>query len=56
VNGHTKRIVSGDPSTSILIDRFEADPMGSVHMPLLGSEVMDPAADATLRDWITNIQ
>ena len=38
------------------IDRFEADPMGSLHMPLLGSEVMDQAADATLRDWITNIQ
>jgi hypothetical protein len=56
INGHTKRIVSGDPQASILIDRFEADPMGSLHMPLLGSEVMDPTADATLRDWITNIQ
>ena len=56
INGHTKRIVSGDPSMSVLIDRFEADPMGSLHMPLLGSEVMDQAADMTLRDWITNIQ
>lgn len=51
----TKRIVSGDPASSILIHRFEADPAGTVHMPQLGSEVMDPTADATLRDWITNL-
>jgi hypothetical protein len=56
IDGFTKRIVTDDPAHSILIDRFEANPMGATHMPQLGSEVMDPTADATLRDWITHIQ
>ncbi len=56
IDGLTKRIVTGQPAQSILIDRFEVDPMNAKHMPLLGSEVMDPTADAALRDWITHIQ
>src|SRR3569623_1266997 len=56
IDGLTKRIVSRDPTHSILIDRFTADPTSAKHMPLIGAEVTDQTAAATLTDWITNIQ
>ncbi|MBV8757441.1 MAG: hypothetical protein JO257_09210 [Deltaproteobacteria bacterium] len=56
IDGLTKRIVTDDPTHSILIDRFSADPTSSKHMPQLGSEVIDTTAQATLVDWITHIQ
>jgi len=59
VNGHDIIIDPGLPDMSVLIDRFEANPTASnymmIHMPQLGSEVMDPTADTTLRAWITSI-
>jgi len=56
IDGLTKRIVSRDPTHSILIDRFTADPTSAKHMPLIGAEVTDQTAATTLTDWITNIQ
>ncbi|HSN28063.1 MAG TPA: hypothetical protein VLT45_17365, partial [Kofleriaceae bacterium] len=56
IDGLTKRIVTGDPSSSILIDRFEALATSSKHMPLLGSEQLDRTAAIALRDWILHIQ
>jgi hypothetical protein len=56
VNSLTKLVVRNQPDQSILMFRFESDPMSSYHMPKLGSEVTDAAADTILRDWITNIQ
>jgi hypothetical protein len=56
IGGLTKRIVTDMPDQSILIYRFEADPAGAAHMPLIGAKVIDATADATLRDWITHIQ
>ena len=56
IDGLTKRIVSRDPTHSILIDRFTADPTSAKHMPLVGAEVIDQTAATTLTDWITNIQ
>jgi len=54
--GLTKLIVRNQPDQSLVMFRFESAPSSSYHMPKLGSEVMDPTGDATLRDWITNIQ
>ncbi len=54
-NGDTTIIVAGDPSHSVLIDRFEATNI-AYRMPALGSEMEDTAADTVLRDWITHIQ
>ncbi len=51
----TKLIAKGQPDQSIVMFRFESAPTSSYHMPKLGSEVIDQATDATLRDWITNI-
>ena len=56
IDGLTKRIVSGDPAHSILIDRFDSLPTASIHMPFRGSEVIDATAQAMLHDWITNLQ
>ncbi len=37
-----------------MIYRFEYLPTGtSIHMPALGSEMIDPTGDAALRAWIT---
>jgi hypothetical protein len=57
VSGTTnnKIIVKGSPDTSAMIERFESTNM-TLHMPALGSEMMDPTGDTTLRDWITNLQ
>ncbi len=52
IDSLTEIIVPGDPSMSLMIDRFEtANP--ATHMPALGSKMMDPTGDATLRAWIT---
>ena len=50
----TKIITAGQPNSSAMIERFESTNM-SLHMPMKGSEVMDPTGDTTLRTWITNI-
>jgi hypothetical protein len=54
IDGLTKIIQPGDPTHSIMIDRFESTNV-TVHMPALGSEMMDPTGDTTLRDWITGL-
>jgi hypothetical protein len=51
----TKIVVPGQPNQSILFYRFEST-NPSVHMPLIGSEIMDPTGRTILRDWIANIQ
>jgi hypothetical protein len=51
---NTKIITKGDPTMSAMIERFESTNM-SLHMPALGSEVIDTTAATTLRTWITNI-
>ena len=59
VNGHDMIVVPGDPSTSVMIDRFEAtmseQGYTTLHMPELGTKTIDPTGDATLRAWITSI-
>jgi len=60
VNGHNTIVVPGQPGMSVLIDRFET-PMGAsgyttLHMPQLGTKMIDPTGDATLRAWITALQ
>ena len=45
---------SADHITQDMIERFESTNQ-ALHMPALGSEVMDPTGQTTLRDWITNI-
>jgi hypothetical protein len=47
-------IAPGVPADSVMIHRFEADPAASLHMPALGSEMMDPTGDTTLTQWITS--
>lgn len=54
VEGRTVIVEPGMPDASSLMFRFEST-NPSYHMPALGSEVMDPAGQMTLRDWITNI-
>jgi hypothetical protein len=51
---NTKIITKGDPSMSAMIERFESTNT-TLHMPALGSEVMDTTGDTTLKTWITNI-
>jgi hypothetical protein len=48
-------VSKNQPDHSALIFRFEATPGTSPHMPQLGSEMMDPTGDTTLRTWITNL-
>ncbi|HEY5952204.1 MAG TPA: hypothetical protein VIV40_42190, partial [Kofleriaceae bacterium] len=51
----TKIVTPMQPDQSLMIFRFEtANP--ALHMPLIGSEMMDPSGDTILRDWITHIQ
>ncbi|MEO8842069.1 MAG: hypothetical protein ABI704_10895 [Kofleriaceae bacterium] len=47
-------IAPGVPADSAMIHRFEADPGMSIHMPALGSEMIDPTGDTTLTTWITS--
>ncbi|HEX7699637.1 MAG TPA: hypothetical protein VF403_02915, partial [Kofleriaceae bacterium] len=47
-------IAPGIPADSVMIHRFEAAPATSLHMPALGSEMMDPTGDTTLTTWITS--
>jgi hypothetical protein len=55
VGGFTKIIDPHSPGTSTMIYRFEYPVGDSTHMPALGSEMMDPTGDTTLRTWITNL-
>jgi hypothetical protein len=55
VNGDNIIVDPGLPDMSVMIDRFEAPVTSPLHMPALGSKVMDPTGDATLRAWITSI-
>jgi cytochrome c553 len=54
-NGTIYRIVvkTHDPDNSIMIVRMNAT--DNNHMPALGSEVVDPDAQVTLRTWINNL-
>jgi hypothetical protein len=52
-NGHNTLVKKGDPSMSVVIDRFEAPAAG--RMPAAGTEFMDTVGDTTLRNWITAI-
>jgi hypothetical protein len=47
-------IAPGIPADSVMIHRFEADPGVNLHMPALGSEMIDPTGDTTLTTWITS--
>lgn len=54
--GSVKTLVTkGDCTQSQITLRFESTNVAE-RMPALGTEVMDPTGDTTLRDWITNIQ
>jgi hypothetical protein len=55
VNGHNFVVKKGMPNQSVLIDRFEAVSMPSLHMPAAGTEDLDTAGQTILRDWVTNI-
>jgi hypothetical protein len=46
-------IAPGIPADSALIVHFDADPMMGIHMPALGSEMIDPTGDSKLHAWIT---
>jgi hypothetical protein len=52
---NTKIIVPTDPSTSIMIERFEST-NPAIWMPALGHKTMDPTGDTLLKNWITNLQ
>jgi hypothetical protein len=55
VGGLTKIVDPTKPMQSALFYRFQSmNP--AERMPAVGSEMMDPTGETTLRDWITNIQ
>jgi hypothetical protein len=54
VGGHDTIVKPNQPNQSVLIDRFESA-MANLRMPQLGTEVMDPDGQTTLRTWISNI-
>ncbi len=45
-------IKAGDPMNSDMMVHFNADPLLGLHMPALGSEMIDPTGQATLNAWI----
>ncbi|HEX5063904.1 MAG TPA: hypothetical protein VFV99_31210 [Kofleriaceae bacterium] len=51
----TKLVDPGLPDSSLMILRFEST-NPALHMPLLGSEIMDPSGQTILRDWVTSLQ
>jgi len=55
VGGVKKLVTAGDITQSQITLRFEST-NAAERMPALGTEIMDPTGDTTLRDWITNIQ
>jgi hypothetical protein len=56
VGGHDTIVKPGQPTQSVLIDRFESA-MPNLKMPQIGTELtsFDTAGQTTLRTWITNI-
>jgi hypothetical protein len=54
INGLTKIIEPNVPAQSIMIYRFESTNTAE-RMPALGVEIMDPAGDTTLKDWIMHL-
>lgn len=53
VASHTYVIESGSPSTSTLVDRFDAT--DGTRMPQIGVETPDGAASTVLKNWISNL-
>lgn len=53
INGHNTLVAKGSPSTSVVMDRFEAT--GGIRMPAAGTEDMDTTGRTILYDWIMNI-
>jgi hypothetical protein len=54
INGVKKLITAGMPNQSQVTLRFESTSTTN-RMPAVGVEVVDPAGDALLRSWITNL-
>jgi hypothetical protein len=54
VGGLMKIVTPMQPSQSALFFRFQSTNPAE-RMPAVGSEMMDPTGETTLRDWITNI-
>jgi len=52
--GITKLVAKGQPDQSLMIFRYETT-NPALHMPLIGTEIMDVMGQTILRDWITNI-
>ena len=46
-------IAPGVPDDSVMLLRFRAAPTTNLHMPQLGSEMMDPTGNTTLTTWAT---
>jgi hypothetical protein len=55
IDGIKKLITPGVPAQSQMFLRFEST-NPAVRMPAVGTEVMDPVGQTTLRNWIMNIQ
>ncbi len=53
VNGHNTIVYKGNPSMSVMIDRFEAT--NGNRMPAAGTEFMDTVGDTILTNWVANI-
>lgn len=53
INGHNTIVYKGDPSMSVMIDRFEAT--NGNRMPAAGTEFMDTTGDTILKAWIAAI-
>jgi hypothetical protein len=53
VNGVSTIVTPGQPTASVLFIRLLET--GTLRMPLLGAETVDPVGRATLEAWITNI-
>jgi hypothetical protein len=54
INGVKKLVTAGMPAQSQVTLRFESTST-TLKMPAVGVEVMDPAGDSILRNWITNL-
>jgi hypothetical protein len=50
----TTLVIPGDPDNSILFHRFSSD-NPAVHMPKIGTEIIDPTGKAILQSWIENL-
>jgi hypothetical protein len=49
------RVVPQDLASSVLYQRFIEDPTSELHMPPLGTKVVDPAGKQIIEDWISSL-